>query len=484
LPAQHYKRCRQIWEGVSMEKTKAEDTSDSAEESKNEEAAEFNHPLHGVGNAERFVKQHGEYIRFCSEWKAWLIYTAGQWEMQQGKTRLYQMAKETIQNMRDEAEREDLSYEQKQDLIGYANKSSKKSSINAMLDLASMEPIIQASASHFNSNLWQLNCVNGTLNLQTKALEVHQSSDFMTKKIATPYNKDAKCPKWDRLLETIMNGDQEKIDFLQRIFGYALTGETGEQCLFVFYGSGANGKSTIIEAFRDLLGEYAMNMSAESLLQSKAMIRNDIARLNGARFVSAVEIGMDKKLNESLIKQLTGGDQVTARFLYREHFEYKPEFKLIIAANHKPEIKGVDNGIWRRIYIIPFDVTIPSEEIDKDLPAKLKQELPGILAWAVQGCYDWQEHGLNPPDSIKSATDSYRAEMDIIGGFIDDICEIDPEKRVPLGSLYASYQEWSDQACQDALGKKEFGNLMRQKGYSQIKSGSTRYWTGISIKEE
>ncbi|MBA3010018.1 MAG: hypothetical protein KJ658_05160 [Proteobacteria bacterium] len=469
-----------------MTEAKVESTSDSPEvkTKKDEKTAEFNFPLHDIGNAERFVQQHGGEIRYCPELKAWLIYTEGQWAIQRSKTWLYQMAKQTIQSMCEEAKKEDLSTGQKEDLTKHANSSSSKSRMTAMLDLASMESTIQASTNLFNKNLWQLNCSNGTLNLQTKALQTQQSFDFITKKITTPYNKDAGCPEWNSLLDKVMNGDQEKIKFLQRIFGYALTGETSEQCLFIFYGSGANGKSTIIEAFRDLLGEYAMNMSAESLLQSKAMIRNDIARLNGARFVSAVEIGIDKKLNESLVKQLTGGDQVTARFLYREHFEYKPEFKLIIAANHKPEIKGVDNGIWRRIYIIPFDVTISSDEIDKGLPAKLKQELPGILAWAVQGCYDWQEQGLNPPDSILSATDNYRAEMDIIAGFIEDLCETGPGKKIPLGDLYTSYQEWADKACQDALGKKEFGNLMRQKGYSQMKSGGVRYWTGISIEKK
>lgn len=466
-----------------MEETETEEILNSAEEKEGEPIAEFLFPLHDIGNAERFVQQQGTNLKFCPEWKVWLIYTAGQWEIQQSKSRLYQMGKKTIQSMYEEAKREDLSSGQKQALIKHANSSSSKSRMNAMLDLASMEPKIQASANLFNSNIWRLNCLNGTLNLKTRTLQVHQPSDFITKKIATPYIKDAICPEWDKLLKTAMGGNQEKIDFLQRIFGYALTGDTCEQCMFIFHGSGANGKSTIIEAFRDLLGEYAMNMSAESLLQSKAMIRNDIARLNGARFVSAVEIGMDKKLNESLVKQLTGGDQITARFLYREHFEYKPEFKLVIAANHKPEIKGVDNGIWRRIFIIGFGVTISSMEIDQGLPAKLKQELPGILAWAVQGCYDWQEQGLNPPDSILSATNNYRAEMDIVAGFIEDICETGADKKIPLGSLYVSYQEWSDNACQDALGKKEFGNLMRQKGYSQNKSGGIRYWTGISIKE-
>ncbi len=193
---------------------------------------------------------------------------------------------------------------------------------------------------------------------------------------------------------------------------------------------------------------------------------------------------MGKKLDESLIKQLTGGDQVTARFLYNEYFEYKPGFKLFIAANHKPEIRGTDNGIWRRIHLIPFEVTIESEEIDKNLPMKLRLELPGILAWAVRGCYEWQSQGLNPPYSIKNATEEYRDEMDLLKSFIKDKCTLSTEDKVAVGDLYEVYKKWSDDTCQERVGKKIFGNLMRQKEYTQSKSGSMRYWEKIKLNSE
>jgi putative DNA primase/helicase len=170
--------------------------------------------------------------------------------------------------------------------------------------------------------------------------------------------------------------------------------------------------------------------------------------------------------------------------LYNEYFEYKPGFKLFIAANHRPEIRGTDNGIWRRIHLVPFNMTIGSDEIDKDLPQKLRQELPGILAWTVRGCFDWQEQGLNPPDIIKAATAEYRAEMDTLSSFIEDRCACQSSDKVPVGDLYDSYKEWSDLACQETVGKKIFGNLMRQKGYAQTKSGSVRYWSGIKLNSE
>jgi putative DNA primase/helicase len=252
--------------------------------------------------------------------------------------------------------------------------------------------------------------------------------------------------------------------------------------MFVFHGPGANGKSTFTEIIRELLADYAMHTTTSSLLHSRSSpIRNDLARLNNARFVSAVEIGMGKRLDESLVKQLTGGDQVTARFLYNEFFEYKPKFKLFIAANHKPEIRGVDHGIWRRIHLIPFDVTISTDEIDKDLPMKLREELPGILAWAVRGCFEWQDNGLNIPESIARATAEYRSEMDIIAEFLEDSCSIEDSERVALGALYDAYKHWSDLACQEPVGKKIFGNMMRQKSFTQSKSGSIRYWNGIKL---
>jgi putative DNA primase/helicase len=282
-----------------------------------------------------------------------------------------------------------------------------------------------------------------------------------------------------------MGHDKEKIAFLQRVLGLALTGVITEQCLFVFHGPGANGKSTILETIRELLADYATHTTTASLLQSRGSpIRNDLARLNSARFVSAVEIGMGKKLDEALVKQLTGGDQVTARFLYNEFFEFKPKFKLFISANHKPEIRGIDHGIWRRIHLIPFNVSIPSEKIDKDLPMKLRQELPGILNWAVQGCYDWQSQGLNPPDSIQTATAEYRAEMDILSGFLEDRCIIQSSEKIAVGKLYEAFKIWADLACQETVGKKIFGNLMRQKGFTQSKSGSIRYWNGIKLNPE
>ena len=477
-----------IIEDVSEKTTQNVENANSGNQEQNQqdlsESQRLHKPLNDLGNAERFVEQSSDRVRYCPELNCWFVYVNGLWVQDTGKL-IYLMAKDTIDSIRKEAKKEDLSADDKADIMAHANKSSSKGRINAMLDLAKWENGITVTISQLDADPWLLNCKNGTLNLKTKELQNHNPADLITKMVQVPYESDASCPEWDGFLSTIMEGDQDKVDFIQIAVGYGLTGVINEQCLFVFHGPGANGKSTITEILRDLLGGYAMHTTSDSLLHSKSSpIRNDIARLNGARFVSAVEIGMGKKLDESLIKQLTGGDQVTARFLYNEYFEYKPGFKLFIAANHRPEIRGTDNGIWRRIHLIPFDVTIPSEEIDKDLPMKLRQELPGILAWAVRGCCEWQSHGLNPPDSIKAATAEYRAEMDLLESFIDDKCIRQSSEKGAVGDLYEAYKKWSDDVCQETVGKKIFGNLMRQKGFTQSKSGSNRYWNGIKLNPE
>ena len=418
-----------------------------------------------LGNAERLVEKFGHEIRFCPETKRWYVYRRGRW-IQDSGGRLFRMAFKIAKSTKEE-------------------KLASKGGLKAMIELARWFPGICVPVGAMDSDPWLLNCQNGTLDLRTGELRPHDPSDLITKMLPVKFEPDATCPVWADTIEKIMGVDQDKIDFLKRVFGYSLTGLIIEQCMFVFYGSGANGKSTILEVFRELLAGYAMHTTTASLLGSSGSpIRNDLARLNGARFVSAVEIGMGKKLDEALVKQLTGGDQVTARFLYNEFFEYKPEFKLFIAANHKPDIQGVDHGIWRRIHLIPFDVTIPTEEIDRNLPSKLRAELPGILAWAVKGCREWQEQGLNVPASISSATAAYRAEMDIIAEFLTDCCTLQGSDKTPLGTLYAAYTEWAGNACQDAVGKKIFGNLMRQKGYTQSKSGGVRYWAGIKLTTE
>jgi putative DNA primase/helicase len=280
-----------------------------------------------------------------------------------------------------------------------------------------------------------------------------------------------------------MDGNQDLIKFLQKAVGYSLTGSTREQVIFMFDGSGANGKSTFITLVLSLLGDYAQQTPTETLLRKQGGIPNDIARLKGARFVAAVEAESGRQLAEVLIKQLTGGDRITARFLYKELFEFEPTFKLFLAVNHKPNIKGTDHAIWRRVHVIPFKVTIPPEERDRNLGEKLKAEHPGILRWAVEGCLLWQKEGLGVPESVTEATNDYRAEMDVIVDFIAECCEIDPTAKTKFSDLYRRYIEWSNENGQLNVSAPEFGQRLMEHGFPSDRNKKLgRFRSGIKLR--
>ncbi|MGH9426935.1 MAG: DNA primase family protein, partial [Terriglobia bacterium] len=241
-------------------------------------------------------------------------------------------------------------------------------------------------------------------------------------------------------MRVTLAGKEDVIDFLWKAIGYSLTGDTQEDCLFLLYGAGANGKSTFLNILRALLGEYGKQAAFSTFLyQERDAVRNDLADLRGARLVVASEAEEGKRLSESLIKALTGRDLIKTRFLFQEHFEFIPQMKLWLAANHKPVIRGTDYAIWRRIRLLPFTETFQGEACDKGLPDKLKAELLGIFAWAVRGCLAWQRDGLPLPQSVKAATEEYRSDMDAVACFLEEKCICRPESTVPSSVLYGAY---------------------------------------------
>ncbi len=283
-----------------------------------------------------------------------------------------------------------------------------------------------------------------------------------------------------------MSGDAELVTFLQRAAGYSLTGSTREQCLFVLYGTGANGKSSLLDTLRLLLGDYAQQTESKTFTEKKQdSISNDIARLKGARLVAASETESGGRLAESLVKQMTGGEPLTARFLHQEFFEFRPEFKVWLGTNHKPVIKGSDNAIWRRIRLIPFDVTIPPAERDKDLLFKLREELPGILAWAVRGCADWLRNGLSEPESVMSATSAYRDEMDVLGPFFSECCHFTHIAKTSASELYRAYGGWVERFGEKPMSQRSFGMSLSERGLSRSKnSAGLVFWSGIGLGKE
>jgi putative DNA primase/helicase len=276
--------------------------------------------------------------------------------------------------------------------------------------------------------------------------------------------------------------------FVQRAAGYSLTGDTSEQVLFICYGGGANGKTTYQEAKAAALGDYAMRAPTEMLLAKRpGGIPNDVARLKGSRFVAASETEDGRRLAESMVKDLTGQDTITARFMRGEFFDFAPTHKLWLSTNHKPTIVGTDTAIWRRIRLIPWTVTIPPAEQDKRLLARLRRdELPGILAWMVRGCLAWQREGLHDPDEVLRATSDYRREMDVLAGFLSDCCEEDPNHWDYARDLYASYKRWCDENGERAEAQRKFGGRLGERGFSRDRGGSrgAHIWRGVRLTEE
>jgi len=284
-------------------------------------------------------------------------------------------------------------------------------------------------------------------------------------------------------LVRLMDGKAGLTYFLQKAIGYALTGDVSEQVIFFLYGStGKNGKSTFLNTIKDLLGDYAQNMQPDTLMVKQAnRINNDVARLHGARYVAAVEGDEGQRLSEALVKQMTGGDTITARFLHQEHFDFVPTHKIFFATNHRPVIRGTDDAIWRRIRLVPFCITIPEDERDNRLLEKLRAELPGILMWAVEGCLLWQKEGLGVPPEVVEATNAYRSEMDLLAKFISDCCVQHINAKVPSSSLYDTYQGWCDENGERPLTKRLFGMRLDERGFQSGKSGGTRLWRGIGL---
>lgn len=332
-------------------------------------------------NARRFAARFERDARYCRPWKDWLLYEGGRWVRdERGQTVL--MAEIVARSIFEEAARADQK-DEAMTLSKWANSSLNKRGLDAMVSLAQSHLAI--SPGEFDQAPWLFNVRNGTVDLSTGELRQPDRDELLTKQAPVLFDANAACPTWERFLLEIMGGNDALVDYLRRAAGYSLTGSTREQCLFILYGTGRNGKSTFIETLNAALGEYSRKAEMRAFLNKgdNAGVNNDIAALRGARLVSAVEIGAERRLNEPLIKEITGGDTITARFLYEEFFQFKPEFKVFLAVNHKPVIKGTDEGIWRRVRLVPFDVTIAPDKVDKDLPDKLQAELPGILNWEI-----------------------------------------------------------------------------------------------------
>jgi putative DNA primase/helicase len=311
---------------------------------------------------------------------------------------------------------------------------------------------------------------NGVLDLRVGNLKINKRENYITKQCLTEFRPEAKCPEWLSFLEQVTMGDQLLIDYLQRSIGYSLTGDASEQIFFFFYGYGSNGKGTILNTIQLLLGDYAAHTDSKLLTHShQGGIDDSLALLKGTRFVTTTETDIGVRFNEAKIKQLTGQDPVQAQAKYKDSFSYIPEFKIWLASNNQPPIRGTDYGIWRRIRVIPFEVKFSGKNKDTKLDEKLKAELPGILNWAVEGCLEWQQNGLQTPQKVIDATNRYRLKMDIVRTWLTECCGTTQEQGVHTltKDLYQGFKDWCGESGERyVMPQKDFTTRLKSLDYT------------------
>ena len=441
-----------------------------------------------TGNAERLVFVHGDEIRYCASLGGWLVWSGTRWKRDE-LGRVEQLAKKTIRSIYGELEHVGAGEDAYDEILEHTRRSERANALFAMIRLAQSDPEVSIAADAFDRDPWLLNCTNGTLNLRTLELRPHDPADLLTKLAGAAYAPDAASPMFARALRDWLGGDDELVDFVRRALGYSITGDTREEKLFLVHGPGGGGKSTLIEAVRAALGEYAMTADFEAFLkkQSGGGARNDIARLQGARFVSSIEVEEGKQLAEALVKTITGGDVVTARFMYKEFVEFKPQLKLWLVANDAPRVNDRDSGMWRRILRIPFDKPVPPEKRDPKLKAALCDVAvsgAAVLAWLVRGATEWQEVGLRVPAAIEEATDEYRQSQDPLAEFFEDEVVLDANATMTRDEARRRYEMWCKQRGlreQFLLSPKKFTERLKARGLEEGKSHGTRIWRGAKL---
>ena len=435
------------------------------------------HPLTDLGNAERFAEDNADDVHYVPG-VAWL-----EWDGRRHRSdedgAIFRRAKRTVRTIREEAQEIDDT-DRSEKVFKHAVKSESAPRINAMVSLAASEEALVERPDNLDSDPLLLNVLNGTVELRTGEARPHDRRDLITSLARVDFDPVAKCPRWGRFLDTVFAGNAELIGFVQRSLGYSLTGDTREQCLFLPTGSGANGKSTLLETVQALVGDYGAHADASTFMtQPRRGVRSDVARLRGKRFVTSAEVEDDARFAEVLVKQMTGGEKLVASRLYENEFEFRPTFKVWIAANALPEIRGTDHAIWRRLRVIPFDVKI--ERPDKALPEKLRAELPGILNWAIEGALAWQAQGLGVPGSVREATQHYRTEQDTVSLFLDERCVLGNGASTSSTYMYEAYAAYCLQRGADPVSHRRLSVTLAGRGLEKRHTREGRFWSGIEV---
>ena len=428
-------------------------------------------PLSDDYLALKLVERFGRELRYVAVWNRWLRYSTSlcTWQFEETLA-VFDMARAICR----EAYRNNVSQR------GAALLTSART-VAAVVQLARVDRYVAATSQQWDTDPWLLNTPDGAIDLRTETLPRPRPHAYCTKSTAVAPG-DGGCPLWLCFLDRITAGDVELQAFLQRMAGYMLTGSTEEHALFFMWGTGANGKSVFLATLAGVFGGYATTAPIETFTASSHDRHpTDLAMLRGARLVTATETEEGRRWAEAKIKQMTGGDKISARFMRQDFFEYLPAFKLLIAGNHKPGLRSVDEAIRRRFHLVPFTVTIPPDERDPKLADKLRSEWPAILQWVIDGYHDWIERGLAPPEAVRAATNTYLESEDATAAWIEDCCERKQTSWEPASALYASFKGWADKAGEHVPSQKRFGQTLEARNVIPERTMGARGYRGLQI---
>ncbi len=441
-------------------------------------------PYTELGHARRLVAAYSGQLRHVPMWKKWLIWDGTRWAPDT-TGRAPRRAKTVARGALTWAE---VIFDDKErgPIIAAAKRLETSRGIGGILTLAGTEKDVALDPADLDADPWLLNCANGVLDLRTLDLRPHDPGLHLTKVTAAAYHPDMEAPEFTKFIDRILPDDGVR-GFVQRYLGYSLVGEVIEHVLAVFYGVGANGKGTLTNLVDYVLGDYAVTPDPELLVERGYFHPTSSASLFGARLALMQETDEGRRLAEGTVKRLTGGDPIAARRMREDFWEFDPSHTFVLATNHKPLVRGTDEGIWRRLRLVPFNVVIPPEERDGELPQRLRLEAEGVLAWLVEGYKAWRTDGLAEPEAIKAATKKYRQESDALGRFLDSRCLTGEHYHVPSRELYQAWRSWgiTEGIHEDDLGtEKTFSMRVEERGFDKKRTSAGQRFVGIGLSSE
>lgn len=440
------------------------------------------------GRGLRMKDQFSEVLKYNAVDKKWFFFNGSYWQEDIGAQKVELAAEKVVNSIK--LEKPDLSFSTKtteDKMMSEWRKFQKdsRSHIAKVHMINEFQKYVIINHGYFDKDNMLLNTESGYVDLSNGELHDHDIKKNFSEQTIAEYSDNVDAPLWNQFLNQIFDNDEELIHYVQKAVGYSFTGSVEEQAMFLLLGNGRNGKSVFINTIRNIAGSYAKQMNVDSIIVHNASnsANSDIARLENTRLVTSSEINEGSRLDESLVKQLTGGDRILARYLFGSEFEYNPKFKIWMATNHLPIIRGTDDGIWRRLKIIPFNVQIPKSKVDKQLENKLKSEWAGILNWIVQGAIMWQQEGLQDPASVSEMGEEYRKEMDPLESFLSEECIAGSGYEIKARDLYNGYRHWADQSHEYKMSVTKFGKEMGKK-IPKIRKSDGYYYGGLKLKKE